>query len=614
MHLGSADAGGFSRRRLAAMVSEEKSASAVLAQGVRIVARFVRARPWSFALAVGGAALFAGAILASSAVVGWVTDTAIIPVLDGAGRARDKVWAVVGAIAAVAVWKAAAIVLRRNAAGWLQLRTRQDLRSALIGTQMDLELRWFGRQSIGNLLSVADTDAEQGTSVLAPLPFATGVSLLVVGSVVLLAVLDPWLGLVALVGMSVVVAVEVRAATSLYPFWERIQEQHGVVSGLAHEFFDGALTVKSLGREAMATDRMRVESEELRDRLVYVSVRWETYRTIIVALIPAVSLVTLAVAAARVDAGAISAGDVVTALYLLSLLTFPIQLIAFVLFDLALAIPAWKRVSVVLEADEVVLHGAVSADESRTPAPVSSASVGFSYDGTETVLENLTMDIPAGQTVAVVGRTGSGKTTLALLLARLWDPDSGAISVDGRDVRDFARFELPKEVAFVAQEAFLFDDTVRANITLGLAATDQEVAAASELAGAADFIAELPSGYLTSVGERGASLSGGQRQRLALARALVRSPRLLILDDATSAVDPSVEREILEGLRRAVLPSTVVVVAYRPSSIRLADEVVFVAQGRVVDQGTHVELMKRQSAYADLVQAYERDAATRSQS
>lgn len=596
------------------MVSEEKSAGAVLAQGVRIVARFVRARPWSFSLAVGGAALFAGAILASSAVIGWVTDTAIIPVLDGAGRARDRVWAVVGAIVAVAVWKAAAIVLRRNAAGWLQLRTRQDLRSALIGTQMDLELRWFGRQSIGNLLSVADTDAEQGTSVLAPLPFATGVSLLVVGSVVLLAVLDPWMGLVALVGMSVVVAVEVRAATSLYPFWERIQEQHGVVSGLAHEFFDGALTVKSLGREAMATDRMRVESEELRDRLVYVSVRWETYRTIIVALIPAVSLVTLAVAAARVDAGAISPGDVVTALYLLSLLTFPIQMIAFVLFDLALAIPAWKRVSVVLEADEVVLHGAVGADESRTPAPVSSASVGFSYDGTETVLENLTMDIPAGQTVAVVGRTGSGKTTLALLLARLWDPDSGVIALDGRDVRDFARFELPKEVAFVAQDAFLFDDTVRANITLGLSATDQEVAAAAELAGAADFISELPSGYLTSVGERGASLSGGQRQRLALARALVRSPRLLILDDATSAVDPSVEREILEGLRRAVLPSTVVVVAYRPSSIRLADEVVFVAGGRVVDQGTHVELMARQSAYADLVQAYERDAATRSQS
>ncbi|MBT8207644.1 MAG: ABC transporter ATP-binding protein [Acidimicrobiia bacterium] len=594
------------------MSVKKQSARMVLSQGLRIVGRFIRARPWSFASAVTGAALFAGSIIASSAVIGWITDTAILPVLQDGEPTHGRLTGVVAAIAAVAAWKAAAIVMRRTSAGWLQLRTRQDLRSQLIGTQMDLELAWFDRQSIGNLLSVADTDAEQGTSVLAPLPYATGVSLLVVGTVVLLALLDPWLGLVALVGMTLVVAIEVRSATVLYPFWERIQVQHGVVSGLAHEMFDGALTLKALGREPMATQRMKTESDELRERLVYVGVRWETYRTIIVSLIPAISLITLAVGAARVDAGAISAGDVVTALYLLSLLTFPIQLIAFVLFDLAVAIPAWNRVAAVMTADEVVKHGAVVADESGTPAPVESSTVGFSYEEGVQVLDGLDIDIPAGRTVAIVGRTGSGKTTLALLLARLWDPKSGSIRIDGRDLRDFARFELPKEVAFVAQEAFLFDDTVRGNISLGLDVGESEIDAATALAGASEFVTDLPRGLDTPIGERGASLSGGQRQRLALARALVRKPRLLILDDATSAVDPSVERAILERLREASMPSTVVIVAYRPSSIRLADEVVFVSAGRVVDQGTHAELMARQPTYADLVQAYERDAALRS--
>jgi ABC-type multidrug transport system fused ATPase/permease subunit len=224
------------------------------------------------------------------------------------------------------------------------------------------------------------------------------------------------------------------------------------------------------------------------------------------------------------------------------------------------------------------------------------------------VLADLNLDLDAGTTLAVVGPTASGKTTLGLLLARLWDPDSGSIHLEGRDLRQFARSELPKEVSYVSQSAFLFDSTIRDNVTLDMDYDDDQVWEAIALAGAFGFVHDLPEGLDTQLGERGTTLSGGQRQRLALARALIRKPRLLILDDATSAVDPSVEAEILKALKRAALPSTIVVVAYRPSSIRLADEVVFVDEKRIMGHGTHDELIASVPGYARLVKAYEEEA------
>ena len=235
----------------------------------------------------------------------------------------------------------------------------------------------------------------------------------------------------------------------------------------------------------------------------------------------------------------------------------------------------------------------------------SSQHVGYSYDQDQTVLDDVSFTVEPGRTVAVVGATAAGKSTLTTLLTRLIDPDRGRIVVDGIDLRDLTQAALAAAVAVVPQSAFLFDDTVRGNVTLGSDLDDEEVWEALRIAQADGFVAALPHGLDTRLGERGTSLSGGQRQRISLARALVRHPRLLILDDATSAVDPEVEARILGALRAGARDSTLVVVAYRKATIGLADEVVHLEDGRVAERGPHADLLVRSASYARLVNAYE---------
>lgn len=578
----------------------------VLRDGVKLIGRFVRMHPMAFTIAVTGAAAYAGAIIVSSWVIGWTTDNVIIPILDE-GEEPDLLWVAGLAIFGVALFKAVGIVVRRTAAAYLTGATRRDIRNELLAHQLTLKMSWFNRQAIGDLLAVADADTDQGTGVLGPLPYATGVSLLLVGTVALITSIDPWLGLGAVIGLVVVIVVDVRGSWVTFSMWEAVQKRRGRVASIAHESFDGALTVKALGREDHVAGTFGVASDELRDRIIDVQSTWTKYQVIIRALPQMLIIVLLVVGASRVASGAVTTGDVVTVAYLLTLLAFPIQLIGFVLWDLAGSLAGWRRVQEVLDADDRIDFGDAEAIESISAAPVVGSEVGFAYDD-EAVLRDLNLELRAGTTLAVVGPTASGKSTLGLLLARLWDPDSGSISLEGRDLRLFARSELPKEVAYVSQSAFLFDASVRENITLDGSFTEEEVTRALRLAGATEFVDALPDGLDTELGERGTSLSGGQRQRLALARALIRRPRLMILDDATSAVDPSVEADILRALKSAELPSTIVVVAYRPSSIRLADEVVYVDQKRIMAHGTHDDLVEHEPGYARLVRAYEEEA------
>jgi ATP-binding cassette, subfamily B, bacterial len=265
----------------------------------------------------------------------------------------------------------------------------------------------------------------------------------------------------------------------------------------------------------------------------------------------------------------------------------------------------FRRVHHVLDEPAETTYGDARLDAGGPAARLEVDHLGYSYVPGQRLLSDLSFAVEPGRTVAIVGETASGKSTLTTLLTRLVDPDAGRVLLDGTDLRDLARGELARHLALVPQTAFMFDDTVRGNVTLGEDITDEDVWSALRTAQADGFVAALPNGLDSRLGERGTTLSGGQRQRLSLARALVRRPRLLILDDATSAVDPEVEARILSAMRSDSGDSTLVLIAYRKATIALADDVLFLADGRIADRGTHADLLARNPAYARLVNAYE---------
>ncbi|WP_052763219.1 ABC transporter ATP-binding protein [Jiangella alkaliphila] len=576
----------------------------------------MRDEPVILGIAVAGSAVYGFATVAAAEVIGRVTDRVVVPAFrDGETTTGALVLAAL-AIMVTSLVKAGGIVVRRYFAGLGQYRLNARYRRQVSRQYLKLPLSWHHQHSTGKLLSNANADVESSFWPIAPLPFALGVIVMLAFALVSMFLADPLLAVVGALLFPAVLLLNFVYQRRLSPLATRAQALRAELSGVAHESFDGAMVVKALGREAAETARFAKVAGQLRDANAAVGRVRGAFDPMLDALPNLGVLAVLLIGSVRVADGSLAAGTLVQVAYLLTITAFPIRAIGFVLGELPRASVGWRRVQAVLDAKGALPHGTdrltpANGDGGNGAAHLGLDDVGYSYVEGTPVLDGVHLDVEPGRTVAVVGATGSGKSTLASLLVRLVDPVSGAVLLDGMDLRQLEPGQVAGAVSLVFQQPFIFEDSVRDNVTLGLAAPDEDVWAALRLAQGDRFVHDLDGELDAHIGERGATLSGGQRQRLALARALVRKPRLLVLDDATSAVDPEVERRILAGLRDAALPSTVVVVAYRRATIALADEVVFVEDGRVSARGTHRELLTTSPGYRDLITAYERDAAER---
>jgi ABC-type multidrug transport system fused ATPase/permease subunit len=571
----------------------------------------IRREPWIFAASTLGSVLFGALTVADAWVLSWSTDHAVLPAFRDGDVSPGLLWAVLALFVGVAILRAVGIVARRLGAGIMQYRLQAQDRRAVTRQYLRLPMEWHQRHPTGELLSNANSDVEAAWSPIAPLPMAVGTIVMMVIAIGQMFLADVVLALVGLLVFPAVVLANVTYQRRASPLMTSAQALRSELSGIAHESFDGAQVVKTLGRETEETARFAEVAHALRD----VSVRAGRVRAAFdpaLAALPNLGvLVVLGVGVARVQSGHTDPGDVVAIGYLLTIVSFPIRSIGWLLGEFPRSVVGYGRVARVLAASGEMQYGAARL-AATGPAALEVDRLSYAYDPAVPVLSDVSFEVTPGRSVALVGATAAGKSTLTTLITRLVDPDAGAIRVDGTDLRDLAPAALAGTVAVVPQTAFLFDDTVRGNVTLGAAIGDAEVWAALRTAQADGFVAALPHGLDTRLGERGTSLSGGQRQRISLARAVVRKPRLLVLDDATSAVDPEVEARILSALREDAGDggATLVVVAYRKATIGLADEVLHLADGRVVDRGTHQELLDRSPAYADLVNAYEVEPAT----
>ncbi|WP_131772599.1 MULTISPECIES: ABC transporter ATP-binding protein [Protofrankia] len=585
---------------------------AVIRRGLAILGSGIRDEPGTFVVAVVGSGLFGFMMVASAVVLGEVVDRVVLPSF-ATGRAGVGGLVLAAAVLfTVGVGRAVGMFVRRLGGGVMTYRLQAAYRRRVIRQYLRLPLSWHQRHPTGLLLSNANADVEASWAPVLPLPFAVGVLGTLVFALVVLIVTDPLLAGVGCVVFPAFGAVNIIDGRKISPLLARAQQLRAEVSGLAHESFDGALVVKTMGREADETTRFARKADELRAAMVRAGQVRGLFDPVMDALPNIGVLVVLLVGTARISAGSLEVGELVRVAYLFTLLAFPLRAIGWVFGELPRSVVGHRRVSTVLRARDDQCFGS-TAVPGRAPVALAVDAVSYAYPRPfarrpaleRPALEKVSFEVPAGRVVALVGRTGAGKSTLAGLLVRLYDPDTGTVRVDGVDLAELARDEVAAVAALVPQQAFLFDDTVRANVTLGLAVDDEAVRDALARAQADRFVAALPAGLDTQVGERGTTLSGGQRQRIALARALVRRPRLLVLDDATSSVDPRVESAIIAGLRARAGASTVVVVAHRRATIELADDVVYLERGRVAGRGSHRELMVTTPGYAALLSAYD---------
>ena len=557
-----------------------------------------------FVIAVSGAAVFAIATVASSYGVKLMIDDVILPSFEPGttGSVGFGTW--LGAsliVVAIGVVRAAGVVVRRSFAGILEWTTARTIADKVLRHMMTQPPAWHRARMTGDVAARAGTDTDAAIALLAPLPFSTSIFVLLVAAGAWLINTDLWLGLFAFLVLPTMLATNVLYQRKVDRFYRVAQDELGELSQAAHESFDGVLVVKAFGAEDRETERLAVISRRLQvARTKAVSLR-STFESLIDATPSLVNIALIAFGALRIRNGSMTIGDLSAFVYLFTLVAFPLRIVSYLFSELPHSISGWDRVQQILREPLLANPRDAIGEMAETGDMVQLVNVSVSHVAGTDALRGVNLSVHQGRTVAVVGATGAGKTTLLHLIAGLISPHEGLVRLG------------TKNVGLVFQEAFLFAESLRYNLALGSPVGERELREALQTAGASDFVDELGLGMDTELGERGVSLSGGQRQRLALARALAMGSELLLLDDTTSALDPATEATVLKNLQSLGGMITTLIVASRPSTIALADEVAFMVDGAVVAVGSHADLVQSNSQYHQLISAFEHDRGASSE-
>jgi ABC-type multidrug transport system fused ATPase/permease subunit len=556
---------------------------------------FLRPYRWSLAVSVVLAVASQGTAIALVWVTKDVIDEAITP------RDERMLWIFIGVVVALGTARAGLMMGRRFISGRQALGVEFDLRNALYAHLLRLSFRFYDRHQTGQLMSRATVDLQTVRFFLGyGLIFFFQHVLTIVGVTVVMLVLEWRLALVALAFTPALVALAYRYSHVSHPILRDVQQKMADVATVAEENIVGVHVVKAFAREAQEQRKFERASESVFGQ----SVLANRQRAIYVPLLAFVPLLAqgsvLLYGGWMVVNGALTVGQFFAFNLFVTMLIMPLRMLGMWIGQAQRATASGERIFEVLDEEVEIREQPRAADLPAGPGRIGFEGVAFSY-GETPVLDGIDLEVEPGRTVALIGHTGSGKTTLASLVPRFYDVTAGRVTVDGVDVRDVRLPSLRREIGIVAQDPFLFSATVRENIAFGAPwATDEDVERAARLAQAHEFVAELPAAYDTLVGERGVTLSGGQRQRVAIARALIMNPRILVLDDATASVDATTEAKIRLGLREAMRGRTTLIIAHRLSTLALADELVVLDAGRIAARGTHDELLATSPVYREI--------------
>jgi ATP-binding cassette, subfamily B, bacterial len=553
----------------------------------RLIATLIRRHRKPFIVAVAGAAVYATCTVLSSMAIRRVVDDVLKPRFEDGSVANATLLGSLFLVVIIGLVRAAGVVVRRSFAGIAEWRAAGSFAGDVVQRISSQPVTWLSRKSTGDVVARLSTDTEAAVSVLAPLPFASSVVVMLAVAAVLMILTDLVMGLIALVLLPLVLLLNLLYQARVDHHYQDAQLELGNLSSAVHESFDGVTVVKAFGAEERESIRLSRVAGRLRNaRIELVRLR-ATFETILDALPSLGIIVLLLVGALRIEAAKLSVGELTSFVYLFTLIAFPLRLIGYALSELPHSQAGLDRVEELLSEPL----------EDQPNIAVASSGVAIALGGVTVggILVGVNLAVAPGERVAVVGPTGSGKSTLVRVLCGTLAVDDGTVEI------------IDGGVAVVFQEPFLFAQTIRHNLTMGRPLSDEQIWSALELSKADSFVRDLPGGLETVVGERGVGLSGGQRQRLALARAVMAGRPILLLDDTTSALDPTTEADIVGALMDFSPHTTFVIVASRPSTIALAERVVFLVDGKVADTGGHVELMARNAAYRGMIEAFEVD-------